>query len=201
MSYQPILEDADQIASLEGQRFVVLRTPSAIASPWLALRASLREALADAPVFYPAAAHLTLCGFAAGTPIEALRRCTEAWASETPELDLAAVRIDAFPPPAQVASVEIRRTPELVAAVSRLRELAADHQLVVSTTTPLEAWTPRMSLVYGARLDAAAWQRVKDRTQGMIWPAASGTVRAAEILAFDAGREQTGGEVALLDHP
>jgi hypothetical protein len=196
MSYQAILEDPIQIASLSGQRFVVLRAPAAVAAPWSVLQQTLRRELTGA-VFYPATAHLTLTGFVAGTSLDALVSVVRDWAEDTPPLRFDAEAIDTFPSPAQVVSVRVRKTPELVAALGTLRDRAAAAGLTVSSTIPLDDWVPRMSLVYAGRLDVSGWQTVLDATQSREWPVVGDEVAAVEVLAFDDGEERTGGAFTL----
>src|SRR5689334_6700839 len=141
MTYQPFLNDPERISALDRQRFVVLRAPSIVSDVFTDFRQTLRQQLDGARVSYPAVPHVTLCGFAAGVPLQAVQQLVASWALTVPPLRIEVARASSFPPPFQIVIVEIRKNPELFSALSTLRARAEQEQLAVSTVMPVEKWT------------------------------------------------------------
>src|SRR4051812_23608456 len=124
-TYQAFIDDSAHRAQLEGQRFVVLRAPVVVADVFRGIQEQFRKRLEGLPVSYPAAPHVTLCGFAAGTALADVQRLVDAWAATTPKLLIEITGVSVFPPPFRIVLVEVRRTPELLSALTRMRDAAA----------------------------------------------------------------------------
>jgi 2'-5' RNA ligase len=197
--YKAFIDDPDHIAKLEGQRFVVLRVCGAVSEAFRPIQATLRAHLRGKPISYPAQPHVTLAGFSSGTEVGAVRDLVTHWARSVPPLQLAVERVSAFPAPFQVLIVEIRKTPALFQALVALRQEGARRQLGSVTITPPEEWRFHMSLAYCAQLTTSdSWNRAQRFGEELeLSRGAQCVVESAEIVAFDAGRECSGGVVAL----
>lgn len=196
-SYEPLIDDAVVAGELDGQRFVVLRVPADIAGRFDTLKQTLRARLSGLPVSYPARAHLTLCRFAAGADLAAVQDLVRAWAAGTPQLLIDAERPGTFPTPFQVVFVEVRKTPDLFTAMTSLRRAAEALGIAVATAVPPEAWIFHLSLAYCANLSAQAWEQVTRVVCALPAADARGLVHEAEVVAFDDGREHSGGVFPL----
>src|SRR5438046_1165633 len=201
MTYEPFIEDPTHIKILSGQRFVVLRAPVAVSAPYRQVQSALRERLRGEPVSYPARAHVTLCGLAAGTPLHAVQELVRGWSAHVSPLRIEIERVSWFPPPFQIVIVEVRRTPALVSAFADLRTQAEEQGLVVSTVLPVEQWRFHMSVVYCAALSEPAWQEVARLAEVLRLPPAQDEVGVVEVAAFDDGREYAGGVYPLRASP
>jgi 2'-5' RNA ligase len=196
--YQPFIDDPRHLSELDRQRFVVLRIPPSVTGTYGQVQKAVRQRWSALPVSYPARAHVTLCGFAAGSALDAVQEVVSYWARTVPPLLIEVERVSAFPPPFQIVIVQVRKTPALFAALTSLRERAEQRGLVVSTHVPLEQWIFHMSVAYCSALGAQAWHQVTQFVETVEAPSATCVVREAEIVAFDDGLESSGG-VFLLD--
>jgi 2'-5' RNA ligase len=195
--YEAFIEDPAHIAELDGQRFVVLRAPVGLSTSFREIQDRVRERLQGLPVSYPARAHVTLCGFAAGTPLVDVEKLVRSWAVAVPPLRIELAGLGWFPPPFQIVICEVRKTPALVVALTGLRALAEGASLRVSTVVPLEQWRFHMSVAYCSRLPEAEWLDIVAFVQTSEARHAQDEVKAAEIVAFDNGHEYSGGSIGL----
>jgi 2'-5' RNA ligase len=198
--YQPFIDDPVHLKALDRQRFVVLRAPRTVSVAYSQIQRTFRERLRGLPVSYPARAHVTLCGFAAGTSLHAVQKLVRSWALAVPLLRIEISRVSAFPSPFQIVIVEVRKAPALFAALAGLRARAEDERLTVSTVIPVERWTFHMSVAYCSKLEATAWQEVMQLAETFQVPTVHEDVGVAEVVAFDEGREYSGGMYALGTH-
>jgi hypothetical protein len=114
-----------------------------------------------------------------------------------PSLLIEVERVSAFPPPFQIVIVQVRKTPELFAALAGLRQRAEQRGLVLSTVVPAEQWIFHMSAAYCSGLSAPAWHEVTRLLETVRVPSATCVVGEAEVVAFDDGREYSGGVFSL----
>ena len=196
-AYEPFIDDPTHIAELEGQRFVVLRAPAALSSSYRAIQDRFRERLQGLAVSYPAHPHVTLCGFAAGTPLEAVNTLVRSWAVAVPPLRIEVAGLGWFPTPFQIVICEVRKTPALSAALASLRALAEKERLSVSTVVPVEQWRFHMSVAYCSRLPEEEWRDFMAFVQASQARHVHDQVNAAEVVAFDGGQEYSGATVRL----
>jgi 2'-5' RNA ligase len=194
-SHLSFIDDPSHIAQLDRQRFVVLRAPAAVASVYAEVRSQVLERLQGQPISFPARAHVTLCGFAAGTSIDAVRELVREWAPALSRIPLEVERVSVFPTPFQIVIVQVRKHPALYAALADLRARAGRARLAVSTLIPVEQWTFHMSVVYGSQLSLPVWSDVAAFSQQIAVANVCEDVDRAEIIAFDNGREHCGGIV------
>jgi 2'-5' RNA ligase len=195
--YLPFIDDPVHIDTLDRQRFIVLRAPVSVSAVYGRIQRTFRDRLRGLPVSYPARAHVTLCGFDAGTSLNAVQELARSWAVTVPPLRIEVERVSSFPAPFQIVIVEVRRVPALFSALANLRARAVDGRLAVSTVVPVEKWTFHMSVAYCSRLSEAAWQELAHFAEAVPVPAVHDNVSVAEVVAFDEGREHSGGVFAL----
>ena len=132
-----------------------------------------------------------------GTLLQAVQDLARPWAMAVPRLRIEAVRVSSFPSTFQIVIVEVRKTRALFEALAALRSGAEEERLAVSTVLPVEEWTFHMSVAYCAHLDASAWQDVTQFAEVIRVPLVHDDVNVAEIVAFDEGREYSGGVYPL----
>jgi 2'-5' RNA ligase len=197
VTYQPFIDDPAHIRALDRQRFVVLRPGPAVREIHRQVQGILRQRLSAFPISYPACAHVTLTGFDAGTPLDAVQTVVERWARRVPVLRIETERVAFFPPPFQIAIVQVRKTPDLLAALVDLREQAEEQQLSISTSIPSQDWVFHMSVAYCAGLNAPAWNNLTDFIQTLDVHPAHCVVEEAEVVAFDERLECSGGVYSL----
>jgi 2'-5' RNA ligase len=195
--YQPFIADPTHLSELDRQRFVVLRMPQTATEMYGHVQGLVRQRLSALPVSYPARPHVTLCGFPAGTVLAAVQETVESWARSIPSLAIEVERMSTFPPPFQVVIVQVRKTPELLAAVAGLRRQAEERRLVLSTLVPADQWIFHMSVAYCAGLGAAAWHELTEFIEKLQVPLTQCVVHEAEVVAFDDAREYSGGVFSL----
>jgi hypothetical protein len=195
-TYRPFIDDPRDMARFEGQRFVVLRATGAIAHAHRHVRSLVEARLARTDASYPEP-HVTLAGFPKGTALESVRTVVAKWAQSVAPLRLEIERAGYFPTPFQIVMLQIRKTPELLAALTGIRECAREGGLDDDGTIAASEWIFHMSLAYCSSLSGPAWAALTQFVDAVPVPAEQCVVGAAEIVAFDEGREYSGGIVAL----
>jgi 2'-5' RNA ligase len=191
--YEPFIDDPDHIRQLDRQRFVVMRPAAVVRDCHRQVQGDLRRRLAGLPASYVARAHVTLGGFAAGVPIEAVQQLVAGWTPRVPSLRIEVERATSFPPPFQIAVLQVQKTPELFGALQDLWRMAEERGLPLCTTIPAEQWVFHMSLAYCSRLGDADWSALARFIETMDVPPASCVQETVEVVAFDDGKEYSGG--------
>lgn len=200
MEHDAFIRDPGHLATLEAQRYVVLRPSPDLCHVLADVQASVRVRIGGFPAWYPALAHVTLAGFPAGTSLEAVQDLVTDWAATVPPLQLEVERVGVFPAPFQVVFVQVRKTRELFNAFVSLRRRANDRGLPEGSETSPEReadWVFHMTVAHCPTMSAEAFGEVAHFIDGLRVPAATGVVHAAEIVAVDDGREHSGGVFAL----
>jgi len=197
MAYEPFIDDPDHIRELDGQRFVVLRPGPVVSDCHRHVQDVLRQHLSGYSVSYPARAHVTLAGFAAGTPLELVQQLVSGWTREVRSLRIEVHGVTSFPPPFQIAIVHVTKTPALFAALQGLRRTAEQRGLTISTVTRADEWVFHMSLAYCSKLGATQWRELARLIETLQVPSASCLCETVEIVAFDRGEEYSGGVHSL----
>jgi 2'-5' RNA ligase len=198
MAYRPFIDDPDHVRILEGQRFVVLRPGPAVREVHRRAQQQLRRRFPTLPISYPAEAHVTLAGFEAGTPLDAVQQLVESWARDVSRLRVAVEQATCFPTPFQTAIVQVSKTPELFAALSTLRQRADEQGLAFSAAVAARDWIFHMSVAYCSRLTRPAWNELMEFVGTLEVDSAHCVVGEAELVAFDDG-EYSGGVYALRE--
>lgn len=197
MPYERFMDDPDHITALEGERFVVMRPALAVRKCHGRLQDALRQRLAGLPASFPSCAHVTLAGFEPGTPLESVQGLVADWVRGARPMRISVERAASFPPPFQIALLQVRTTPALLAALRGLREMAIQRGLAVVTGVPVEEWVFHMSLAYCPNLSADEWAGVARFMETLRVPRVSAMQRMVEIVAFDEGKEHSGGVYPL----
>ncbi len=140
---------------------------------------------------------MTLSGFDAGTPLDAVQTLVERWAHRVPVLRIETECVGFFPPPFQIVMVQVRKTPELLAALVDLRERAEEQRLSIATSIRPEDWVFHMSVAYCSGLSAPAWSDLTELIQTLDVRPGHSMVEQAEVVAIDENLEYSGGVYLL----
>lgn len=198
--YRPFIDDLADVAPLDGQRHVVLRPAGAVRDAYSEVQGQVKERLRDLDVSYPAHPHVTLANLA-GAPVEAVRALVAGWAPTVPPLVLDIERVSAFPTPFRIVIIRVRKTPKLVHALSSLRARAQQRGIADLATIAPADWVFHLSLTYCSKLSATAWAEVEQWIETVPVQPARSVVSEAEVVAFDTGRESSGGVFTLAKPP
>lgn len=201
--YIPFINDPVHLARLTGHRYVVLRPNDEVSATHATVQSSVRAQYSDLAISYPARAHVTLKGFPAGTQLEEVQALVHAWAAGVPSLRIEVERITVFPFPFQVVIVQVRKTATLFHALTSLRALAKQQGLPdwpKGTIPSVDDWIFHMSVAYCSTLSAADWTTMTSFSEKLTAPSVSCLVQEAEVVAFDEGREYSGGVFPLSGH-
>ena len=193
MSYEPFIDDPEHLRELEGQRFVVLRPAMPVIQCHRQVQDVVRRRLSGLPVSYPARAHVTLAGFALGTPLESVQNLVSEWIRDVPSLRIEVQGATSFPAPFQIAILKVVKTSALFSALRGLRRKAEQRGLRLSTVTPAEEWVFHMSLAYCSKMSLADWDELAPFIEALEIPTASCVQETVEIVGFDDRREFSGG--------
>jgi 2'-5' RNA ligase len=195
--YRPIIDDPNDIARLEGQRYVVLRPTGAVPDVHGHVQSLIRKRLANCDVSYPAQPHVTLGGFPKGTHLESVQELVAEWARSVAPLRLDVDGASYFPTPFQIVIVQVRKTRELFEASACLRAWGKQRELGDLAVVPPADWIFHMSVAYCSSLNGPAWSAVTQFVETLTVPTAQCVVGDAEIVAFDDGQEHSGGVFEL----
>jgi len=195
--YRPFIDDPNDIARLEGQRYVVVRPTGVVPGFHDDVRSLIKKQLANHEVSYPAQAHVTLSGFPKGTHLESVRELVAEWARSVAPLRLEVERASYFPTPFQIVIVQVRKTTELFEASACLRAWGKQRELGDLAVVPPTDWIFHMSVAYCSSLSGPAWSAVTRFVETLAVPTAQCVVGDVEIVAFDNGQEYSGGVFEL----
>jgi 2'-5' RNA ligase len=191
--YQPFIDDPEYLRQFEGQRFIVLRATGQVAEVFDGIKGALRRRFPDAAMSYIAQPHVTLCGFARGTPLDSVRELAAVWSPPASPLEIRADPLDTFRDPFPIVILKVRHTPDLFEAFARLRRLSEERGPRGSSSVALEDWTFHMSVAYAAGVTSEAWNEVRQFIGTLAVPDVRCIVNDAELVAFDDTREYLGG--------
>jgi 2'-5' RNA ligase len=197
MAYEPFIDDPEHIRAVDRERFVVLRPSTRLGEIHKQLQALLRQRFAAQPISYPAQAHVTLAGFAAGTGLGAVQKVVESWSRNISPLQITVETLACFPAPSQIVIIQVLKTPELLNSLARLRWEAGRAQLKIDTTMSPEDWIFHMSVGYCSKLSGPAWGDVTKFVEELEVAPAVCIVRDGELVAFDNHLEYSGGVYGL----
>lgn len=195
--HRPLMNDPAHIALLDGQRYVVLRPVGAVREEYSRLQRKVMERLTGLQVSFPAHPHVTLLGLAKGTAVETVRELVAEWSPMAPPQRLEIESVGVFPSPFQIVIVRVRKTPDLVCALTSLRDLARQRGLPDLATIPPADWVFHLSVAYCSEVSSTAWARIVPWVETLAVPTAHCVVTKAYIAAFDGGKESSGGVVDL----
>lgn len=153
---RPIMNDRRQLASLEGQQYLVLRPAGTVAADYRAVQDAVLPTL-PAGIAHPHTEHVTLRGFHEPERVDDVRAVIRAWASAQHPIEITTEAIDAFPAPWQIVIARLARTASVVSAYATLTDALASTDFRRLDERALDDWTFHMSVVYAKTLDADAW--------------------------------------------
>lgn len=201
--YLPFINDPAHLDRLKGHRYIVLRPNDAVSATHATVQSVVRTKFSDLAISYPARAHVTLTGFPPGTPLEAVQVLVHLWATGVPSLLLEVERVSVFPSPFQIVIVQVRKTAALFHALGSLRTLAKRQGLPdwpEGTLPSVDDWVFHMSVAYCSTLSVADWATMTSFSESLTVPSVSCVAHEAELVAFDEGREYSGGIFPLSGH-
>ncbi|WP_417540961.1 2'-5' RNA ligase family protein [Microbacterium maritypicum] len=185
---RPFMDTPDQLASLEGQQYLVLRPTAAVGTVYRDVQDAAVSRL-GVPARRPHTGHVTLRGFYEPERREALTELIRSWAEQQAPIEVAAEAVDEFPVPWQILIVRLARSPSLVSAYSSLTAAldATDFRRIGEL--PLEEWTFHLSVLYGKTLDGAEWSRFAKAEVRPLSPAPTEVIAEAELVWYQGGIE------------
>ncbi|MFF1540693.1 2'-5' RNA ligase family protein [Microbacterium sp. NPDC058269] len=187
--HRPFMDTPDQLASLEGQQYLVLRPTGAVAEVY---REAQEAALArlDSPARHPHTGHITLRGFYEPERREDLAALIRVWAAQQRPIEAIAEAVDEFPTPWQILIVRLARSASLVSAYASLTTALDGTGFRRLGELPLEDWTFHLSVLYGKSLDLEEWSRFAEAELRAFEPASTETITEAELVWYEDGIEQ-----------
>lgn len=185
---RPFMDTPDQLASLEGQQYLVLRPTAAVGTVYRDVQDAAVSRL-GVPARRPHTGHVTLRGFYEPERREALTGLIRSWASQQAPIEVIAEAVDEFPVPWQILIVRLARSPSLVSAYSSLTAAldATDFRRIGEL--PLEDWTFHLSVLYGKTLDGAEWSRFARAESQPFESAPVESITEAELVWYQDGIE------------
>lgn len=185
---RPFMDTPDQLASLEGQQYLVLRPTAAVGTVYRDVQDAAVSRL-GVPARRPHTGHVTLRGFYEPERREALTGLIRSWAARQAPIEVIAEAVDEFPVPWQILIVRLARSPSLVSAYSSLTTAldATDFRRIGEL--PLEDWTFHLSVLYGKTLDGAEWSCFAQAESRPFEPEPFETIIEAELVWYQDGIE------------
>ncbi|GAT72090.1 putative transcriptional regulator transcription regulator protein [Microbacterium sp. HM58-2] len=176
----------EQLASLEGQQYLVLRPAAAVSDRFRREQAS---ALVRADVPHPHTGHVTLRGFAEPERRDQLAALIREWAAAQRPIDVVAEAVDVFPAPWQILILRLSRTPALTSAYARLTAALERTDLRRLGELALDDWTFHMSVIYGKTLLPAKWTELAHTSRRSLGSRPAERVSQAEFVWYEDGVE------------
>ena len=185
---RPFMDDPAQLASLDGQQYLVLRPTIAVASLYREVQdAALARFGGDIP--HPRTEHVTLRGFFEPERRDELPALIREWAARQHPIEVTAEAVDVFPAPWQILIVRLARTESLVSAYADLSEALQRTDLRRLDERSVDDWTFHLSVVYGKTLDSASWQALADASRAELSLQPTETIAEAELVWYEDGQE------------
>lgn len=153
---RPFMNDPRQLASLEGQQYLVLRPTGAVAADYRAVQDAVLPTL-PSWITHPHTEHVTLRGFYEPERLEDVRAVGRAWAAAQHPIEITTEAIDTFPAPWQIVIARLARTASIVSSYATLTDALADTDLRRLDERALDDWAFHLSVVYAKMLGAEAW--------------------------------------------
>lgn len=182
------MNDPRQLASLEGQQYLVLRPTGAVAADYRAVQDAVLPTL-PAGTKHPHTEHVTLRGFYEPDRLEDVRTVVRTWAEAQHPIEITTEAIDAFPAPWQVVIARLARTASLVSAYATLTDALARTDFRRLDERSLDDWTFHMSVVYGKTLEADAWSALERSITREYTERPTEIVSEAEFVWYSGGVE------------
>lgn len=185
---RPFMDTPEQLASLEGQQYLVLRPTAGVGEVYREVQDATIARLGGS-VRHPHTGHVTLRGFYEPERREELGRVIRAWAAQQGPIEVGAEAVDEFPAPWQILIVRLGRSASLVSAYATLTAALDATDFRRLGELPLEDWTFHLSVLYGKTLDAVEWSRFAQAESRPFEPAPAETITEAEFVWYQDGIE------------
>ena len=182
------MDTPEQLASLEGQQYLVLRPTIALSSLYKEVQDAALARLGG-ETRHPHTEHVTLRGFHEPDRRRALAELIRDWASLQHPIEVTAEAIDTFPTPWQILIVRLARTAGLVAAYSSLTAALERTDFRRLDERDVEDWTFHLSVVYGKSLDPVAWEEFAQASVSELLWQPKETIAEAEFVWYEDGVE------------
>ncbi len=176
----------EQLASLEGQQYLVLRPTAAVARAYELTQAPL---LARAPLPHPHTGHITLRGFYEPERRAELANLVREWAAAQPPVEAVVEAVDAFPAPWQIVILRLARTPSLLRAYASLTAALEGTDLRRLGELSLDDWTFHLSVLYAKTLDADGWGLLESGVREEFETPPAETITEAELVWYEGRAE------------
>ncbi|MFF7291095.1 2'-5' RNA ligase family protein [Microbacterium sp. NPDC008134] len=177
----------EQLESLEGQQYLVLRPTGELADRF---RAEQNDALVLSRLPHPYTGHVTLRGFYEPTRRADLTALVRTWAMEQDPIEMTGEAIDSFPDPWQILILRLARTDSLVSAYATLTERLDATDFHRLGELPLDEWTFHMSVVYGKALSGADWTAIESARVSEFAHPVCETATQLELVSYSNGAER-----------
>ena len=176
----------EQLASLDGQQYLVLRPSAAVADEYAHTQSEL---LREDALPHPHTGHVTLRGFFEPERRSELTSLIREWAATQRPIELTADAVDSFPAPWQIVILRLARRPTLLEAYASLTALLDRTDLRRLGELSLDDWTFHLSVVYAKTLTPERWATLESAAVRPLDPAPTETVTEAELVWYEDGVE------------
>lgn len=178
----------DQLASLEGQQYLVLRPSGAVSNTYREVQAELLALLPEGTK-HPHTEHVTLRAFYEPARRGEVSELVREWAARQSPVEIVAEAIDTFPAPWQIVITRLARTAPLVEAYASLTSALVQTDIRRLDELRPEDWIFHLSVVYGKALSPEAWIELERTSQRELVERPSCVVTEAELVWYEDGIE------------
>lgn len=183
---RPFMDTPDQLASLDGQQYLVLRPTGPVAELY---EREQDAALHRADVPHPHTGHVTLRGFFEPERREELAALVRDWAAVQAPIEVTVEAVDVFPAPWQIVILRLARSASLVSAYASLTSALEATDIRRLGELSLEDWTFHLSVLYGKTLSPEEWQALATASARELADRPSETIHEVELVSYDGGVE------------
>lgn len=180
------MDTPDQLASLDGQQYLVLRPAGAVADLY---EREQDAAVRRADVRHPFTGHVTLRGFYEPERRGELAALVRDWAGAQSPIEVAVEAVDVFPAPWQILILRLGRSSSLVSAYGSLTRALDATDFRRLGELPLDDWTFHLSVLYGKTLSPDEWDALATASVRDLAHQPSETIDEIELVSYDGGVE------------
>lgn len=178
----------DQLASLEGQQYLVLRPTGAVSESYRDVQDELLPLL-PSETKHPHTEHVTLRGFFEPERREEVAALVREWAAAQHPIEIIADAIDTFPAPWQIVITRLARTAHLVEAYASLTAALAQTDFRRLDELLVDDWIFHLSVVYGKTLPSETWIELESAARRDLSERPHCVVTEAELIWYEGGVE------------
>lgn len=177
-----------QLASLEGQQYLVLRPKGAVSTMY---RQTQQQLLGRLPqtVRHPHTEHVTLRGFYEADRREDLTALNREWAAQQHPIVVTIEAIGTFPAPWQIVIMRLARTASLVSAYTTLTDALKATDFRRLDELSIDDWIFHLSVVYGKTLTPDAWAELERASRRDLTEQPTCLITEAELVWYSGGVE------------